>query len=80
MSVRADPEEERPPTMDEEEEDGEKMQANPVYLPIERSYQSQVSKYINVPTERYLYICVYVVAIVFEVSCIMFAYTMHRGG
>ena len=38
VSVRTDPEEERPPTMDEEEEDGEKMQANPAYLPIERSY------------------------------------------
>ena len=38
VSIRADPEEERPPTMDEEEEEGKKMQANPTYLPIETSY------------------------------------------
>ena len=31
-----------------EEEEGEKMQANPAYLPIEMSYKSQESKYINV--------------------------------
>ena len=36
-----------PPTREEEEE-GEKMQANPAYLPIEMSYKSQESKYINV--------------------------------
>ena len=34
--------------MEEEEEEGEKMQANPVYLPIEMSYKSQENKYINV--------------------------------
>ena len=34
--------------MEEEEEEGEKMQANPAYLPIEMSYKSQESKYINV--------------------------------
>ena len=33
---------------EEEEEEGEKMQANPAYLPIEMSYKSQESKYINV--------------------------------
>ena len=37
---------EEPPTREEEE--GEKMQANPSYLPIEMSYKSQESKYINV--------------------------------
>ena len=37
---------EEPPT--KEEEEGEKMQANPSYLPIEMSYKSQESKYINV--------------------------------
>ena len=45
-SVKAGPEGEEPPT--KEEEDGEKMQANPSYLPIEMSYKSQESKYINV--------------------------------
>ena len=29
---------------------GEKMQSNPAYLPIEMSYKSQESKYINVPS------------------------------
>ena len=46
-SVKAGSEGERPPTREEEEE-GEKMQANPAYLPIEMSYKSQESKYINV--------------------------------
>ena len=32
----------------EEEEEGEKMQANPAYQPIEMNYKSQESKYINV--------------------------------
>ena len=31
-----------------EEEEGKKMQANQSYLPIEMSYKSQESKYINV--------------------------------
>ena len=39
-SVKAGPEGEEPPTREEEEE-GEKMQANPSYLPIEMSYKSQ---------------------------------------
>ena len=43
-SVKAGPEGEGPPTREEEEEEGEKMQANPVYLPIEMSYKSQESK------------------------------------
>ena len=34
-SVKAGPEGEGPPTREEEEEEGEKMQANPAYLPIE---------------------------------------------
>ena len=38
---------EEPPTREEEEE-GEEMQANPSYLPIEMSSKSQESKYINV--------------------------------
>ena len=37
------------PEGEEEEKEGEKMQANPAYLPIEMSYESQESKYINVP-------------------------------
>ena len=52
-SVKADPEGEGPPTREEEKEEekeGEKMQANPAYLPIEMSYKSQESKYINVPS------------------------------
>ena len=36
------------PTREEEEEEEEKMQANPAYLPIEMTYKSQESKYINV--------------------------------
>ena len=48
-SVKAGPEGEGPPTREEEEE-GEKLQANPSYLPIEMSYKSQESKYINVPS------------------------------
>ena len=43
-SVKAGPEVEGPPTRMEEEEEGEKMQANPTYLPIEvMSYKSQKS-------------------------------------
>ena len=50
-SVKAGPEGEGPPTREEEEEEeGEKMQANPAYLPLEMSYKSQESKYINVPS------------------------------
>ena len=45
-SVKAGPEGKEPPTREEEE--GEKMQANPSYLPIEMSSKSQESKYINV--------------------------------
>ena len=38
------------PSTREEEEAGEKMQANPAYLPIEMmSYESQEHQYINVP-------------------------------
>ena len=48
-SVKAGPEGKGPPTSEEEEEEeGGKMQANPAYLPIEMSYKSQESKYINV--------------------------------
>ena len=43
------PEGEEPRTREEEEE-GDKMQANPSYLPIETSYKSQESKCINTPT------------------------------
>ena len=46
-SIKAGPEGEGPPTREEEGE-GEKMQANPAYLPIEISYKLQESKYINV--------------------------------
>ena len=49
-SVKTGPEGEGPPTREEEEEEGEKMQANPAYLPTEMSYKSQESKYINVPS------------------------------
>ena len=42
-SVKAGPEAEGPPIREEEEE-GEKMQANPAYLPVEMSYKSQESK------------------------------------
>ena len=49
-SVKAGPEGEGLPTREEEEEEGEQMQANPAYLPIEMSYKSQESKYINVPS------------------------------
>ena len=34
--------------MKEEEEEGEKMQANPAYLPIEMCYKSQGQQYMNV--------------------------------
>ena len=47
-SVKAGLEGEGPPTKEEEEE-GEKMQANPAYLPIEMmSYKSQRHQYMNV--------------------------------
>ena len=49
-SLKAAPEEEGPPTREKEEE-GQKMQANPAYLPIEMmSYKSQETKYINIPS------------------------------
>ena len=41
------PEGEKPRTREEEEE-GDKMQANPSYLPIETSYKSQEHQYMNV--------------------------------
>ena len=47
--IKACPEGEGPPTREEEEEEREKMQTNPAYLPIEMSYKSPESKYINVP-------------------------------
>ena len=47
-SVKADPEGEGPPTREEEEEEEEEMQANPAYLPIEMSYNSQERQYLNV--------------------------------
>ena len=47
-SVKAGPEGEGPLPREKEEEKGEKMQANLAYLPIEMSYKSQESKYINV--------------------------------
>ena len=40
-SVKAGLEGKGPPTREEEEEEGEKLQANPAYLPIEMSYKSQ---------------------------------------
>ena len=43
---KAGPEGEEPPTREEEE--GEKMQANPCYLPIEMNYKSQEQQYVNV--------------------------------
>ena len=47
-SVKAAPEEQEPPTREEEVED-EKMQANPAYLPIEMtSHESQGQQYMNV--------------------------------
>ena len=47
-SLKAAPEEEGPPTREKEEE-GQKMQANPAYLPIEMtSHESQGQQYINV--------------------------------
>ena len=47
-SVKAGSEGEGLPTREEEEEERQKMQANPAYLPVEMSYKSQESKYINV--------------------------------
>ena len=49
-SVKADLDGEGPPALKEEEEEEEKMQANPAYMPIEMSYMSQESMYINVPS------------------------------
>ena len=47
-SVKTGPDEEEPPTREEEEE-GEKMQPNPAYLPIEvMSYKPQGHQYMNV--------------------------------
>ena len=47
-SVKATPVEQEPPTREEEVE-GEKMQANPAYLPIEMtSHESQGHQYMNV--------------------------------
>ena len=45
-SVKAGSEGEGPPT-GEEEEEGEKMQANADYLPIEMCYKSQEQQYMN---------------------------------
>ena len=45
-NVKAGTEGEEPATREEEE--GEKMQANPSYLPIEMSYKSQENQYVNV--------------------------------
>ena len=44
-SVRAGPEGEGPPTREEEQEEGEKMQANTAYLHTEMSYKSQESTF-----------------------------------
>ena len=45
-SLKAAPEEEGPPTREKE---GEKMQANPAYLPIEMmSHESQGHQYMNI--------------------------------
>ena len=60
------------PTREEEEEkmEGEKMQANPAYLPIEMSYKSQESKSTSMyQVEVYVYsdmtcttcMCVYII-------------------
>ena len=46
-SIKAGPEREGPPTR-EEEEKGEKMQANPAYMPIEMSFKLQGDQYMNV--------------------------------
>ena len=46
--VKTGPEGEGPPTREEEEEEGEKMQANPAYLPIEMSNKPQERQYLNV--------------------------------
>ena len=47
-SVKADLDGEGPPALEEEEEEGEKMQANPAYVPIEMFYNSQERQYLNV--------------------------------
>ena len=47
-SVKAGPAGEGPPTRVEEKKEGEKMQANPAYQPIEMSYNSQERQYLNV--------------------------------
>ena len=49
-SVNADLDVEEPPALEEEEEEGEKTQANPAYLLIKMSYKTPESKYINVPS------------------------------
>ena len=68
-SVKAGPEGEEPPTREEEVE-GEKMQANPAYLPIEMSYKSQESKYINVSSwSNGRSICIYSVLTRISENC-----------
>ena len=48
-SVKADLDRVEPPALEEEEEEeGEKMQANPAYVPIEMFYNSQERQYLNV--------------------------------
>ena len=47
-SVKANLDGEGPPALEEEEEEGEKMQANPAYLPIEMFYTSREGQYLNV--------------------------------
>ena len=47
-SIKPGPEGKGPQTSEEEEEEGEKMQANLAYLPIKMSYKSPENKYINV--------------------------------
>ena len=81
MSVRADPEEEAPPTMDEEEEEeGEKMQANPTYLPIKISYYIVTREQVlSMCQLRDTYICVYVVAID-SVRGVMYHVCLHPEG
>ena len=47
-SVKAGPEGEESPTREEEEKEGEKMEANPANLPIEMCYKPQEQQYMNV--------------------------------
>ena len=72
-SVKAGPKGEGPPTRKEEAE-GEKMQANPAYLPIEMSYKSPENKYIHVPTwSNWRHACVYIViCTVCEVALVIY--------